>query len=143
MFGGMDLANIPLFAMLRGRLGYLAERQRVIAENVANASTPGYAPQDLKPFSFQAQMQAQAPGGSSSLSVTQPGHMLPPHAKAATPAKLVVSKDTETRLDGNSVVLEDEMLKMGQARTDYDAAITFYEKSLALIRLAARAPGHG
>jgi flagellar basal-body rod protein FlgB len=139
----MDLANIPLFAMLRGRLGYLAERQRVIAENVANASTPGYAPHDLKPFSFQAQMQAQATGSASSMAVTQPGHMLAPHAKASTPAKLVVSKDTETTLDGNSVVLEDEMLKMGQARTDYDAAITFYEKSLALIRLAARAPGHG
>lgn len=139
----MDLANIPLFAMLRGRLGYLAERQRVIAENVANASTPGYAPHDLKPFSFQAQMQAQAGGPASSMAVTQPGHMSPPHAKASTPAKLVVSKDTETTLDGNSVVLEDEMLKMGQARTDYDAAITFYEKSLALIRLAARAPGHG
>ncbi|MDB5494179.1 MAG: flgB, partial [Phenylobacterium sp.] len=73
----------------------------------------------------------------------QPGHILPPHAKASAPAKLVVSKDTETRLDGNSVVLEDEMMKMAQARTDYDAAITFYEKSLALIRLAARAPGHG
>lgn len=143
MFGRMDLANIPLFAMLRGRLGYLAERQRVIAENVANASTPGYAPHDLKAFSFQAQMQAQATGSASSMAVTQPGHMLPPHAKASTPAKLVVSKDTETTLDGNSVVLEDEMMKMGQARTDYDAAITFYEKSLALIRLAARAPGHG
>jgi len=33
-------------------------------------------------------------------------------------------------------------MKMGQARMDYDAAITFYQKALSLIRLAARAPGH-
>ncbi|MFC3070755.1 flagellar basal body rod protein FlgB [Phenylobacterium soli] len=148
----MDLSDIPLFSMLRGRLSYLSDRQKVIAENVANADTPGYAPRDLKPFSFQAQMQAQgasqglgmtAAGGGSSMAVTSPGHMLPPHAHKAGAAKPVPTKDSETTLDGNSVVLEEEMLKMGQARMDYDAAIGFYQKSLNLIRLAVRAPGHG
>ncbi|HEV2532180.1 flagellar basal body rod protein FlgB [Phenylobacterium sp.] len=139
----MDLADIPLFAMIRGKLGYLSERQKVIAENVANANTPGYKPHELKPFSFQAQVQAQATSASS-MAVTQPGHMTPPHASgSASVAKPVVTKDSETTLDGNSVVLEDEMLKMSQARADYDAAIGFYQKSLDLIRLAARAPGHG
>jgi len=143
----MDLSQIPLFQMLRGRLGYLSDRQKLIAENVANADTPGYAPHVLKPFSFQAQMQAQglaATGGASTMAVTNPGHMLPPHAGGSHgAAKPVAAKDSETTLDGNSVVLEEEMLKMGQARMDYDAAISFYQKSLNLIRLAARAPGHG
>ena len=57
---GMDIADIPIFAMLRSRMGYLSERQRVIAENVANADTPGYKPHDLKSFSFQARMQGRA-----------------------------------------------------------------------------------
>jgi flagellar basal-body rod protein FlgB len=139
----MDLSQIPLFQMLRGRLSYLSDRQKVISENVANSDTPGYAPRDLKAFSFQTQMQAQAQSGASSMSVTQPGHMLPAHAKKPGAAKPVATKDSETTLDGNSVVLEEEMLKMGQARMDYDAAIGFYQKSLNLIRLAARAPGHG
>jgi flagellar basal-body rod protein FlgB len=139
----MDLSQIPLFAMLRGRLNYLSDRQKVIAENVANSDTPGYAPHDLKPFSFQAQMQAQTQGAAGTMAVTQPGHMLPPHAKKPGAAQPVTTKDSETTLDGNSVVLEEEMLKMGQARMDYDAAIGFYQKSLNLIRLAARAPGHG
>jgi flagellar basal-body rod protein FlgB len=139
----MDLSQIPLFQMLRGRLSYLSDRQKLISENVANSDTPGYAPRDLKPFSFQAQMQAQAPSGASSMAVTQPGHMLPAHAKKPGAATPVATKDSETTLDGNSVVLEEEMLKMGQARMDYDAAIGFYQKSLNLIRLAARAPGHG
>jgi flagellar basal-body rod protein FlgB len=139
----MDISQIPLFAMLRGRLSYLTDRQKVIAENVANSDTPGYAPRDLKPFNFQAQMQAQAQGSAGTMAVTQPGHMLAPHAKKTGAAKPVTAKDSETTLDGNSVVLEEEMLKMGQARMDYDAAIGFYQKSLNLIRLAARAPGHG
>jgi flagellar basal-body rod protein FlgB len=50
-------------------------------------------------------------------------------------------KDSETTLDGNSVVLEEEMLKMSDARMSYDAAIGFYQKSLNLLRMAARAPG--
>lgn len=134
--------DIPLLAMLRSRLGYLSDRQKVIAQNVANADTPRYAPQDLKPFSFQAHMQASA--APVALAVTQPGHIPPSHpSRAAAQAKVVTDKDSEVTLDGNAVSLEDEMMKMGQTRSDYDAAITFYQKSLNLLRLAARAPGHG
>jgi flagellar basal-body rod protein FlgB len=38
------------------------------------------------------------------------------------------------------VSLEDQMIKMTEARTSYDAAITFYQKSLAMLRMAARKP---
>ena len=53
----------------------------------------------------------------------------------------VASPDSETTLTGNSVVLEEEMMKMSQARTDYDAAVSFYEQSLALIQTAIKRPG--
>ena len=33
----MGVADIPLLGQIKGRLGWLDERQRVIAENVANA----------------------------------------------------------------------------------------------------------
>ena len=140
----MDLANIPLFAMLRGRLGYLSERQRVISENVANSDTAGFAPRDLKPFTFEAQVQASR--GASMQAVTQPGHMVAPSARrlqAAAGAKSVRTPGSETTLDGNSVVLEEEMMKMTDARMNYDAAIGFYQKSLGLLRMATRAPGRG
>jgi flagellar basal-body rod protein FlgB len=55
--------------------------------------------------------------------------------------KTVKGADTETTLDGNSVVLEDQMIKMSEARMQYDAAIGFYQKSMALLRMASRAPG--
>jgi flagellar basal-body rod protein FlgB len=143
----MDFAQIPLLAMLRGRMGYLAERQRVIAQNVANADTPGFLPKDLKPFSFDAQIQAlRAPEGAAESGgggpvMTQPGHMSLARPGARPGAKAVVTRDSETRLDGNAVVLEEQMIKMTDARMSYEAAIGFYQKSLGLLRLAARPPG--
>ena len=57
----MTLDDIPVFAMLRNRLGYLADRQQMIAQNVANSDTPGYTPRDLRPFTV--------PGEPGSLSL--------------------------------------------------------------------------
>lgn len=149
----MDIGEIPLFAMLRQRLGYLGQRQQVIAQNVANADTPGFRPVDLKPFSFQGVLDKQAQGGGGTLSLTgaagsltlaqTTGGQLPGIAprKGTGPYKSFTADDTETTLDGNSVSLEDQMIKLTDARTQYDAAIGFYQKSLELLRMAARRPG--
>jgi len=139
----MNLAEIPLFSMLRGRLGHLSERQRVISQNVANSDTPGFTPSDIKPYSFEAQMKGVVM--TPTQAVTQPGHMVSPSQRTGLGGqfKAVKKPDSETTLDGNSVVLEEEMLKMAEARMSYDAAIGFYQKSLGLLRLASRAPGRG
>jgi flagellar basal-body rod protein FlgB len=142
----MNLAEIPLFAMLRGRLGYLSEQQKVLAQNVANADTARFVPQDLKPFSFDARVQmASAQQSAQVMAATQPGHISPKSDRRGLGAqyKSVKSPDSETTLNGNAVVLEEEMIKMSDARMNYDAAITFYQKSLNLLRLATRAPGRG
>ncbi len=138
----MNLADIPLFSMLRGRLGYLSERQKVIAQNVANADTAGYVAQDLKPFSFESKVRAQAQSGAV-MAATQAGHMQPKGVRSGLGGayKPLKTPDSETTLNGNSVVLEEEMIKMSDARMQYDAAIGFYQKSLNLLRLAAKPPG--
>ncbi|HEX3916284.1 MAG TPA: flagellar basal body protein [Caulobacteraceae bacterium] len=131
----MTLDDIPVFAMLKSRLSYLTDRQQVIAQNVANSDTPGYTAMDLKPF------QVPGSGGLEMVTptLTSPMHMLPPNTGATT-QKPVNSPDSETTLNGNSVVLEEQMMKMTQARMDYDAAIGFYQQSLSLIQLAAKRP---
>jgi flagellar basal-body rod protein FlgB len=138
----MTLDDIPVFAALKSRMNYLADRQQVIAQNVANSDTPGYTPMDLKPFT----VPSNGAGGTLALApvavtLTSSMHIAPPAPAGANPAdKPVDSPDSETTLSGNSVVLEEEMIKMGQARTDYDAAVSFYEQSLALIQSAAKLP---
>lgn len=137
----MRLDNIPLLSVLRGRLGYLSQRQELIAENVANTDTPGYRPKDLKPFTIPGQggAGAHAPG-QVQIIATDPSHIAPVQ-RTTSGYSPVDAPDSETTLDGNQVVLEDQMIKMNQARMDYDAAISFYQKSLSLIRMAARRPG--
>ena len=141
----MTLDDVPVFAMLKSRLNYLSDRQRLIAENVANADTPGYAPHDLKAFNFQAQVQAAGQASPSNMTLTHAGHMLPKGASKSltTAVKPVKQSDSETTLDGNSVVLEEEMMKLTLARMDYDAAVGFYQKSLDMLKLATRRPGGG
>jgi flagellar basal-body rod protein FlgB len=139
----MNLADIPLFSMLKGRLGYLSQREKIISENVANADTPGYRPNDLKAFSFEQQVKS-ATSGAGVQAMTQPGHMQAPNARRnLSGMKPIKTADSEMTMDGNSVVLEEEMMKMTDARMNYDAAIGFYQKSLGMLRTAVRAPGRG
>ncbi len=139
----MGLDDIPLFSMLKGKLGYVNQRQRLLAENVANADTPGYSPRDLKPFSFEAMLRPRIGLAQAGLERTNPLHIAgkPLSNGASDPFKAEAAPDSETRLDGNRVVLEEQMSKMTEARIDYESALDFYQQSLNLITTAARAPG--
>lgn len=142
--------DLPLFGMLKSRLGYLTERQKLVAQNVANADTPGYRPTDLKTYSFQASLMNQssgpvyrggvaAPTSGVRMMETSSSHLAP--SKAPSAWRSAAGVDSEVTLDGNAVSLEDQMLKMTDARMNYDAAITFYQKSMNMLRTAARKPG--
>ena len=143
----MNLNDIPLFAMLRSKLSYVSQRQAVIAQNVANADTPGFAPRDLKPFSFDQALKS-AQGGSRGVALamarTNSGHlqMDAAHGDGGNGGfGAQASPDSEVRLDGNHVVLEEQMMKMTQAKMDYDAAVGFYQQSLQLLQTALKKPG--
>ncbi|GGZ33693.1 MULTISPECIES: flagellar basal body rod protein FlgB [Asticcacaulis] len=134
----MDLNKIGIFSALKTQMGWLGQRQKVVAQNVANASTPGFKPRDLRPQDFAAAMKGQA-SGELKMAATRAGHIAPAGG-LANAAKAVVAPDSETTLDGNSVVVEEQMLKMAESRMQYDAAIGFYQKSLAMLRLASTRP---
>jgi len=143
---------IPLFAMLKSRMGYLSERQKVIAQNVANGDTPDYQPRDLKAYSFKATLDQQRAGqpyrggpvsptatNGVQMMATSATHIAPP--KTVSPWRSPQGPDSETTLDGNSVTLEDQMLKMTDARMNYDAAVGFYQKSMQMLKTSMRRPG--
>ena len=133
----MSVGDLPLLQQIRGRLGWLDERQRVIAQNVANADTPGYVARDLKaPTDFAAALQS---GGGLQMTRTSAAHMAPAGQRVRFDP--VDTPDSETTLDGNSVVVEEQMLKMAESRMAYDAAISLYQKSMQMLRLAAKKPG--
>jgi flagellar basal-body rod protein FlgB len=138
----MDLSQTQFFGLLRARLNQLSERQRLISENIANASTPGYRPRDLDTSSFE---RALAAAGASNdglqMTRTAPNHMMPGGASGPAQANIVTHDDSDTTMDGNAVVLEDEMAKASDTRMQFETGIALYQKGLDLIRLASRAPG--
>ncbi|PZO47089.1 MAG: flagellar basal body rod protein FlgB [Alphaproteobacteria bacterium] len=135
----MDLANTPFFGLLRQRLDHLSERQRLIAENIANASTPGYRPRDVDTADFERMVMSAGRSGGVTLARTSPGHM---GAGGGSGSVAVVTRDdSETTIDGNAVVLEEQMTRATETRMAFETGIALYQKGLELIRLAARAPG--
>ena len=137
----MGVADIPLLSQIKGRMTWLDERQRLIAQNVANSDTPGYVGRDLRaPTDFAAALRD---GGGLRMAQTSNGHMPVGGPNGAPVARFTSEKspDSETTLDGNAVVVEEQMLKMAESRMAYDAAIGLYTKSMAMIGLAAKVPG--
>lgn len=122
----MSIGDTNYFALLRARLDFLGDRQRLIAENIANASTPGYTPRDLDGAAFERAMARAAASGDSSRLPT---------------ARAVARPDSETTLDGNSVVLEDQAMRAMETRLQFEAGLSLYQKGLQLLRMAARPPG--
>jgi len=129
--------DVPIFSMLKSQMHYLADRQQVIAQNIANSDTPGFTAKDLKPFTLPA--GGGAAGGLAPITptLTSPMHMAAP-TQTASGSQPIDSPDSETTLNGNSVVLEDQMMKMTQARGDYETAVTLYQQSMAMLTTAAK-----
>lgn len=126
----MDLMKSSLFAGLAGRLQFLAARTNVVAENIANADTPGYAARDLVAPDFRPQASAHR------MRVSDPRHFSAPTAPHVAPR--AQAAPDEASLNGNDVSLETQMMKLSETRMDYQLASTVYRKGIDLIRLAAR-----
>jgi flagellar basal-body rod protein FlgB len=127
----MTISNIPLFGMLRSRMQWHQERQRILAENVANADTPRFQPRDLVQPKFD---RNQPPVAELTLARTNPAHLV--GAAGSTQFRLDRNGGFEARPSGNSVVLEDEMMKVANNQMDFQAASSLYARGLGLLKTA-------
>jgi flagellar basal-body rod protein FlgB len=128
----MDLSRIPLFDAIAKRLSWLGERQSVLAQNVANADTPGYVAKDVKPPDF-AKLVTGA-GTRLPLLRTDPQHILPVNASGAFEQAADAVK--ESAPNGNTVQLEDQMMKISSNASDHALTTSLYKKQLALLKIA-------
>ncbi len=131
---GTGLNSISLFAALTDKMRWNQQRQTLLAENVANADTPGYVGHDLKAFSFGEELSG-ASRAQVSMSLTSPNHI---SASSGSDGGFAGSGagDFETTPVGNAVSLEDEMMKVTANQMDYQTITTLYTRSMRLIRTA-------
>ena len=137
----LNIPDMPLMAMLKERMSWLSARQNVLAQNVANVDTPGYTAKDLKPVNFEDILKAsttpsQFQGG---MSVTDPRHISLSQQGAGDFAD-VDSPDIAANPSGNSVSLEQEMIRVSDTQAEYQAASNLYAKALNMMKTAI---GHG
>ena len=134
----MAITDLPLFSMLRTRMQWHQERQRILAQNVANADTRNYRPQDLTPLKFEPSKIAMAAstGTSGGLTRTDANHFNVGASSTSSKFQTALGGNLETRPSGNAVNLEDEMIKVAANQMDFQAATTLYTKSLGLLKAA-------
>ena len=94
------------------RTHWLSARDQLIATNVANANTPNFKATDLQPFS------AILNSSEISMISTNPAH-LTPGADDLSDARAVENDSSESTLSGNTVHVEDEMMKLSEVNRDY------------------------
>jgi flagellar basal-body rod protein FlgB len=129
----MAISDIPGLSALRTSMQWHQQRQRLLAENVANADTPSFQPRDLVRPTAAGLVAGTKPG--LTLARTNAGHINVAGGDNTSFA-LERKSSSETRPGGNSVSLEDEMLKVAQNQMDYQAATSLYTRSLGLLKTA-------
>ena len=128
----MAVSSISIFQALSDKMRWHQTRQGVLAENVANADTPGYIERDLDPYSFDNQLKSVA---SVTTSTTSPMH-ISVSSNGGTGGFDSQSNPFEITPSGNGVTLEDEMMKVASNDMDYQTVTTLYTKSMAILRTA-------
>lgn len=109
---GAVVGPLFLFELASSQARWLELRQSTIATNVANANTPGFKARDVEPFNKVLDAMPVR------LATTSPEHMqLSP---AETDTRATAKKDSwDVVHSGNSVSLEQEMIKGSDVNRDY------------------------
>ncbi len=138
----MALDSIALFSVLKSKMSWHQQRQTLLAQNVANADTPGYKGRDLAAFKVDQPLKS--------------GQVLPPVGVTRTSAahiKGTVMSDARSNFgnnngpgwevtpEGNGVILEEQMMKISSNSGDFQVASLLYSRSLGLLKTALRGRG--
>jgi flagellar basal-body rod protein FlgB len=107
------MSQIHLLSLASQQAAWLSVRQSAVADNIANANTPGYKPQDVEPFERAVD---RAAGGGLMLSSAR--HFDIGGAGLRRPS--LTSKDGwEVAPSGNAVSLESELIKADEVNRAY------------------------
>lgn len=131
------IGNLQIFTLLKTRMQWHQARQGVLAENIAHADTPGYKARELSQPDFTSVLQRERSNGFSAASLRQTNgmHIQVEHIDADVGVASEVA-NWEVTPSGNSVVLEEQMMKVAENQLDYQTVTSLYAKSIRLMKMA-------
>jgi flagellar basal-body rod protein FlgB len=109
---------------------YASNRQSLISQNIANSDTPGFKARDYADF---GEIVADTTARHSGMRATRPMHWQFGENLAAYEAQVKSLFGSESP-DGNTVTLEDQMIRSAEVKQQHDLALGIYSKSLAIMR---------
>ncbi|MBE3590244.1 MAG: flagellar biosynthesis protein FlgB [Firmicutes bacterium] len=146
---GGAIFQTPDVAALSAGLEVLSLRQRLIAQNLANVDTPGYARLDLDFGQAFAAALAAETGTAGSPGATAlagpagvPGATVLASAAPALPAGASLAGAVQPaaglafKVDGNGVDLDQEMVELAETGMQYEAASQLLALAFGRLRTA-------
>lgn len=130
----MEPFGISLFGLASERMSYLGMRHQLIAENVANANTPGFAARDLKPFDQELK------AAEMRLVQTNQSHFQLTGTATGAMRLDGKTKSWEVVPSGNSVSMEQEMLKASETVTQHALVSNVYKSTFNMLGTALSGP---
>lgn len=134
----MDPGQLKLFHLMKERMDWLSQRQKVLAQNVANADTGDYEARDLAPQDFRKLLQRQATATRLPMVETATSHL--EGQTIGRPFRYARPDAYEVTPTGNAVTLEDQMIRMSETREQYKLTTQLYKKYSNMFKLAAKGP---
>jgi len=131
----MTTQNLGLFQALNAKMNYLDQRQKVLAQNIANANTPDYRPKDLTKVDFGTVLKGVTSENNLRPETTNPTHMPAPN-DIASPDSRKMKKTYDVTPTGNAVVMEEQMVNSSQTITDFNLMTSLYQKNVNMIRIS-------
>jgi len=119
--------TLDIFRTSHAMARHAAKRQSVIAGNVANADTPGFRARDMDAFADSA-----AADPSRTMRATRSTHLNGRLPDALSEAH--VDDGAEAAPNGNTVSLEEELMKGVAARRQHDQALAIYRSAVTMLR---------
>lgn len=123
--------DLNIFNMASAMAVHAGKRQALLAQNMANADTPGYRARDLAPFSEIAGKK----GPETAMRATRAGHN---DRAAGLGQGAEITTKTEISPNGNGVSIETEMLKAVDVQRQHSRALAIYKSSLTILRTSVR-----
>ncbi len=116
-----------IFGIHESALLLHGQRLSVLANNLANADTPGYKARDID---FRAALAGADQQTGLALSVTEPGHIAIGSGEIS-PDELKYRNPYQASLDGNTVEMPVEQAAFAENNVRYQASLTFINTQIA------------
>ena len=136
----MDLKNIPMYQMMNNKLTWLSQRQKLIAQNIANATTPGYKEVDLEKASFKELLtQSTSATSTNNVRLSDAKHLSGVGGSRQSNFTIVENRNSaDEKINGNTVSIEEQMLKLTETSGMDRELKTLMKKQVQFIKMALR-----